>query len=162
MTAVTGFRVIVIAAVLASTAASADGVSVPCAADLSADASRASAAGLPMILIVTREDCGHCALLKRAVIVPMILSGEYEARVIIRELNIDAQTPVVDFDGRRLTPLAIANRYDAMFTPTVLLVGPQGEELHERLLGINNDEMYLYYLDQAIGLAAKRLGRGGD
>lgn len=162
MTTVTGLRVIVIAAVLASTAAAADGVTVPPAADLSADATMASAAGLPMILVVTREDCEFCARLKRAVIVPMILSGEYEMRVIIRELNIDAQTPVVDFDGSKITPLALADRYDAMFTPTVLLVGPQGEELHERLLGINNHEMYLHYLDQAIGLAAKRLDRRGD
>lgn len=162
MTATTGLRVIIIAAVLVSTAAAADGVTVPPAADLSADATRSSAACLPVILVVTREDCEFCARLKRAVIVPMILSGEYETRVIIRELNIDTDTPLVDFDGRSVTPLALAGRYDAMFTPTVLLVGPQGQELHERLLGINNDEMYLYYLDQAIGVAAKRLGRRGD
>lgn len=162
MTVVTRFRVLVIAAVLASSVASAGGVTVPPAADLSSDAARASAGGLPMLLIVTREDCGFCALLKRTVIVPMILSGDYETRVIIRELNIDAETTLVDFDGNSVTPYAVADRYDALFTPTVLLVGPQGQELHERLLGINNHEMYLHYLDQAIGLAAKRLDRRGD
>ncbi len=51
-------------------------------------------------------------------------------------------------------------RYDALFTPTVLLVGPQGEDLDERLIGINNDEMYLWYLEQAIDRAAARIDRG--
>ncbi len=162
MTALSRCRSIVVAALLVSCVTLAHGAGVPPATDLRADASAASAAGLPMLLVVTREDCGFCALLKRTVIVPMILSGEYETRVIIRELNIDAEAPVVDFDGSRVTTFAVANRYDAVFTPTVLLVGPQGEELHDRLLGINNHEMYLYYLDQAIGLAARRLGERGD
>ncbi|MBT8092636.1 MAG: hypothetical protein KJN77_06335 [Gammaproteobacteria bacterium] len=162
MTAMPLLRLIVIAAVLVSAIARADRVSVPPAADLSADAARVAAAGLPMLLVVTREDCGFCALLKRAVIVPMILSGEYETRVIIRELNIDGDMPVVDFDGRSVSSFAVANRYGALFTPTVLLVGPQGEELDKRLLGINNDEMYLYYLDQAIDRATRRLGQRDD
>lgn len=159
MRLLTGLRAIAIAAVLASTNALANGVTVPLAADLKTDATRAANGGLPMLLVVTREDCGYCARLKRTVLVPMLLSGEYETRVIIRELNIDAQTPLVDFDGGSVTPLGLAGRYDALFTPTVLLVGPQGQELHDRLLGINNDEMYLFYLDKAIDLAAKRLGQ---
>lgn len=155
-------RLIVLGAMLVSDAASLADAGVPQATDLSADASAASAAGTPLLLVVTREECGYCALLKRAVIVPMILSGEYEARVIIRELNIDSETPVVDFDGRSVSPFAVANRYDALLTPTVLLVGPQGEDLHERLLGINNEEMYLHYLDEAIDRATARLGGRND
>ncbi len=148
------------AAALALGTAPAVAADVPQATDLSADAGRASASGLPLLLVVTREDCGFCARLKRRVIAPMILSGEYETRVIIRELNIDAEAPVVDFDGRSVSPFAVADRYDALFTPTVLLVGPRGEDLDERLVGINNDEMYLYYLDQAIDRAAAQLDRG--
>lgn len=153
-------RPMIIAAALALTAAPAAATDVPQATDLGADAGRASASSLPLLLVVTREDCGFCARLKRSVIVPMILSGEYETRVIIRELDIDAETPVIDFDGRSVSPLAIAMRYDALFTPTVLLVGPQGQDLDERIIGINNDEMYLYYLDQAIDRAAVRVDRG--
>ena len=152
-------RAMFVSVVLALSAVPAIGAEVPQVGDLSADAGRASASGLPMLLVVTREDCGFCERLKHRVIVPMILSGEYEARVIIRELNIDAATPVVDFDGRNVSPFAVANRYDALFTPTVLLVGPGGEDLDERIIGINNDEMYLYYLDQAIDRAAGQIDR---
>ncbi len=141
-------------------AAPAVAADMPQAVDLSADAGRASASGVPLLLVVTREDCGFCERLKRRVVVPMILSDEYETRVIIRELNIDSDSPVIDFDGRSVRPFSVADRYDALFTPTVLLVGPRGEDLDERLIGINNDEMYLFYLDQAIERAAAQIDRG--
>lgn len=154
------WRILIAGAVLALVAGPAVAAGITQVTDLSADASKANARDLPLLLVVTREDCGFCARLKRNVIVPMILSGEYETRVIIRELNIDAGTRLVDFDGGSVSPLTVAIRYDALFTPTVLLVGPQGQDLDERLIGINNDEMYLFYLDQAIDRAAARIGDG--
>lgn len=138
------------ALVLAGGAAAGDEVTVPLAADLAADARMADTTGRPLMLVVTREECGYCALLKRAVIVPMIISGEYEDRVIIRELIIDTGPDLLDFAGRRVSPFAVADRYDSFFAPVVLFVGPDGEELHERLIGISNEDMYLFYLDQAI------------
>lgn len=142
---------------LATNVAAADQGSVPQAADLAADASLAAATGRPLMLLVTRADCGYCKLLKRSVIVPMIISGEYAERVIIRELIIDQGPDLLDFDQQRVSPFAVADRYDALFAPVVLLVGPQGEELHERLIGISNEEMYLFYLDQAIATATQTL-----
>jgi hypothetical protein len=120
------------------------------ARDLGVDGGRSQELGAPIVLVVTREDCGYCARLKTAVIVPMILSGEYEDRAIIRELNIDARDAVRDFGGRRVSPFAVANRYDALLTPTVLILGPDGGEVAPRLVGINNEQMYLWYLDRAI------------
>ena len=130
---------------------------VPQAVDLSADATLAATTGRPLMLVITRKHCGYCALLKRAVIVPMIISGEYAERVIIRELVIDEGPDLLDFGRQRVSPFAVADRYDALFAPVVLLVGPGGEELHERLIGISNDEMYLFYLDQAIEQATETL-----
>ena len=131
--------------------------SVPPAVDLAADARLAAATGRPLMLVFTREECGYCALLKRAVIVPMIISGEYEDRVIIRELMIDTGPDLLDFGGQQVSPFAVADRYEAFFAPVVLMVGPAGEELHERLIGISNEEMYLFYLDQAIEKATAAL-----
>lgn len=123
---------------------------VPMAADLAADARLAASTGRPLMLLFTREECGYCALLKRSVIVPMIISGEYDDRVIIRELVIDRGPDLLDFGGQRVSPFAVADHYQAFFAPVVILVGPDGEELHERLIGISNEDMYLFYLDQAI------------
>lgn len=123
---------------------------VPEARDLGADSGRSQELGAPLVLVVTREECGYCTLLKTTVIMPMILSGEYETRAVIRELNIDDRGDVRDFAGQRVSPFAVANRYDALLTPTILILGPGGREVAPRLVGINNEQMYLWYLDRAI------------
>lgn len=150
-------RWLLMALVIAGNAAASEDRSVPLAADLAADARLAAATGRPLMLVFTREQCGYCALLKRAVIVPMIISGEYEDRVIIRELVIDTGSDLLDFGGDQVSPFAVADRYEAFFAPVVLMVGPEGEELHERLIGISNEELYLFYLDQAIERATETL-----
>lgn len=127
---------------------------VPAATNLAADAHVARDRGVPILLVITRADCGYCELLKSAVVLPMIISGEYEDRAIIREINIDTGPQVVNFEGRTVSPFSIANGYDALLTPTVLIVGPDGTELAQRLIGINNVDMYLWYLDRALAEGA--------
>ncbi|MGD8978308.1 MAG: thioredoxin family protein, partial [Gammaproteobacteria bacterium] len=108
------------ALVLSGGAAATEQASVPLAADLAADARLAATTGRPLMLVFTREECGYCALLKRAVIVPMIISGEYDDRVIIRELIMDTGPDLLDFGGQRVSPFAVADRYDSFFAPAVL------------------------------------------
>lgn len=134
---------------------------VPEARDLAVDSARSRELGAPIVLVVTREDCGYCSLLKSSVIIPMILSREYEERALIRELNIDATDEVTDFGGRRVAPFAVADRRDALLTPTVLILGPGGEEVAPRLVGINNEQMYLWYLDRAIEEGAAAMAASG-
>jgi len=134
---------------------------VPEARDLGVDSGRSRDIGIPILVVVTREQCGYCALLKREVIVPMILSGEYEDRVIIRELNIDDRGEVTDFGGRRVSPFAVADRYGALLTPTVLVLGPDGREVAPRVVGVNNVQMYLWYLDRAIEEGTAELAGSG-
>lgn len=144
-------------AVLCLLTATAGAATVPIARDLPADGALAGERRIPILLLFTREDCGYCELLKRSVILPMIISGEYEGRVVIREVIVDGPGDLTDFMGRRVSPFAVADRYDALLTPTVLFVGPDGRALTERLVGINNEEMYLWYLDRALDDATTAL-----
>ncbi len=130
--------------------AAADDETVPVAVDLQADGGISEERGIPILLVFTREDCGYCELLKRAVIRPMIISGEYDERVLIREVIVDDPNDIKDFGGRTVSPFAVADRYNGLLTPTVLVVGPDGQALAERLIGISNEEMYLWYLDRAL------------
>lgn len=130
--------------------AAADDLLIPVAGDLQADGRASAESRIPILLVFTREDCGYCELLKRSVIRPMILSGEYEDRVLIREVIVDDPDAITDFGGRVVSPFAVADRYDGLLTPTVLLVGPDGGPLGDRLIGISNEEMYLWYLDRAL------------
>ena len=137
--------------------AAADSTTVPVARDLQADGRVSRQQGIPIMLLVTRKDCGYCKLLKRAVVHPMIISGEYVDRVLIREVIVDGESDLVDFDGMTVSPFAVADRYDALLTPTVLLVGRDGRVLADKLVGINNEEMYLWYLDSALADATRIL-----
>ena len=127
------------------------------AANLVADAQTAASKGIPILLVVSRDDCGFCRQLKREILIPMRRSGDYEEKLIMRELNVDWQAGVTDFEGVRRSALSLAELFDATLTPTVLLLGPGGREMAERLIGINTVEMYGYYLDQAIDTAIVRI-----
>jgi thioredoxin-related protein len=144
------------AALLCCGAAADDGT-VPVATDLQADGHASQERAIPILLVFTREDCGYCELLKRSVIRPMIISGEYHDRVLIREVIVDDPDDIRDFGGRTVSPFAVADRYDGLLTPTVLMVGPDGQALAERLIGISNEEMYLWYLDRALADATRVL-----
>ena len=123
------------------------------ARDLAADGGEAARRGVPVLLAVTRVDCEYCAALKREILEPMRLSGDAPGRVLIREVDVDSRQAVTGFDGARASGWSIADGYGALFTPTVLIVGPTGEELVERIIGLNTPEMYGWYLDRAISEA---------
>lgn len=123
------------------------------ARELATDAAFASARGLPILLAVTRDLCSYCEQLKARILLPMLRSGEYEDRVIIRELRLDSSQTIRGFDGETTTPGRLAEAYDASFAPTVLLVDASGRELVPRMVGVNTLDMYGYYLDQAIDQA---------
>jgi len=128
------------------------------ARDLAADGARARSAGVPILLAVTREDCRYCEKLKRYVLVPMLRSGEYGDKVLMRELVIEPSTRVRHFDGRLAGSAEIAESLNATLSPTVLLLDPDGRELEPPIRGINDVEFYGFYLDEAIGRAREAMG----
>lgn len=123
------------------------------ASDLATDAVVAENRRVPILVVVTRHDCPYCMRIKQDILRPMLLSGDYEGRVTIRELMIDPEYRLRDFSGQEVTSSELAARYEAVFTPTVLLLDAAGNEVADRLLGINTTELYGYYLDEAINQA---------
>ena len=133
---------------------------LPLVQDLTALGRDARARGLPILLLVSRSDCGYCEKLVDEVIGPMVKSGEYRDRILIRELMSDAVEPVRDFSGRWMPADAVAGRYRASLTPTVLFLDPEGRELAPRIRGINTVDLYGFYLDRSIERAIERLNTG--
>ena len=147
-------------AVLAACLAAATGWALEPARDLAADGAESARRGVPVLLVMTRADCEYCAALKREVLEPLRLSGDAPRRVLIREVDVDSPVPIKGFDGSEASGGSLADGYDALFTPTVLLVGPDGQELTDRILGLNTPEMYGWYLDRAIERATESLDGG--
>ncbi|HIP53684.1 MAG TPA: hypothetical protein EYH03_06715 [Chromatiales bacterium] len=127
--------------------------------DLHAVGRLAARQRLPLLLMVSQEHCPFCILLKREVIRPMIISGDYDDKVIIREMFMDPGVRVRDFDGTAVDATALAHRMGVSLTPTLLLIDADGTELAPRIIGVRTLDMYSYYLDTAIEEALERLRR---
>lgn len=111
----------------------------------------------PILLLMSQEDCPYCMLIKQEVLNPMIISGDYDNKVIIREFVIDLHAEVRSFNGKGMDASDIADGYKVKNTPTLLFLGPDGEELTKRITGINTLEMFSFYLDKAIDIAVAKL-----
>ena len=129
--------------------------------DLKADAAEAARRRSPILLLVSQEECPFCWQIKREILNPMVLSGDYDDRLLMREIFIDDGFLLRDFQGREVEGGEFALRYGVSLTPTLLFLDPEGRELTEKMVGIQTPEMYFLYVDAAIGAALERL-RGGQ
>ena len=143
-----------------SSGAAPEGVEIDLALDFQAVGARAEAEQIPILLVVTQEHCPFCHRIKDEILLPMLISGEYDSRVLIRELLIDPGETTRDFQGRRRDAREFADDYKVWVTPTLLYLGPDGRELRPRILGINTMEMYGYYVDEGIEESLQRLRSG--
>ena len=110
----------------------------------------AESEGRIIMLLVSQVHCPYCVLIKKDIIHPMIRGGDHADKLLIRELFIDRGGNIEGFDGQPISSMKFAKQHGASFTPTLLFLDPQGNELAERMVGINTPEMYFYYIDQAI------------
>ncbi|MCP3671290.1 MAG: thioredoxin fold domain-containing protein [Gammaproteobacteria bacterium] len=111
----------------------------------------------PILLLMSSEECPYCLLVKREILNPMILSGDYKDRIMIYELMIDSPTDLHDFDGKMKDASIIARRYKIKVTPTMLFLAPDGTELTKKIVGINAPELFSFYVDKAIDKAVLKL-----
>jgi thioredoxin-related protein len=132
--------------------------SVTIATNLQADGESARKARKAILLLVSQEECSYCIQIKREVIGPMIRSGDYEDRLLIRELLLDGVSTVIDFQGVARDSHNVAYDYQASVTPTLLFLDADGKELTAKMVGISTPDMYYYYVDQSIQEAIEELG----
>lgn len=128
-------------------------VHIPVSNSLAADARLAKDRALPIMVLFVASDCPYCVLLEEEFIKPMLRSGEYGNKVIIRQLDISTGADLEDFSGLQVSPASIANRHQVYVTPTILFLDANGKELVPRMIGINTIEFYGGYLDNAIDQA---------
>ena len=127
------------------------------ARDMSADGKLSRKDGMPILLLVSQLTCPYCEQIKREILHPMVVAGDYRGELLIRELYMDTHGRIRDFRGRYVDNSQFAHGYGVYLTPTLLFLGPDGRELTERMVGINTPEFYFYYVDQAIQSAIAAL-----
>lgn len=140
--------------ILLGTAVAEEIQRMPVATDLRMDA----AGGRPLLLMFGATDCEFCNRLESREFIPLLRSGEYEGRIVMRRLDLDESSRVRDFAGKSVSSIQLAASYDARVTPTVLLLDVDGRELSRRLIGPGLADFYGAYLDRAIRKAEATLG----
>lgn len=138
-------------------AARTNAAALPSPASLRAAAQAAAALGEPLVVMTTLSGCPYCDLVRNHHLLPLRREGRVHAvQIDIRDRKSNLQ----GFQGQNTTPAAQAHLWKARFAPTVLFLGPQGQELAERLVGVAVPDFYGEYLDarfQAARLQLKTL-----
>lgn len=136
------------------TALLAKDTALPAPASLPAAAQAAAAQGEPLVLLVTLTGCPYCELVRRNYLLPARSASGLHAW----QLNIaDRTTPLTGFDGKTTNAAAQVKAWKADFTPTVLFLGRQGQELAERLVGVAVPDFYGAYLEERLAAARQAL-----
>ncbi len=127
---------------------------LPVPSSLPGAAMTATAQGEPLVLLVSLPGCPYCELVRRNYLLPARKESGRQAW----QLNIaDRKTPLTGFDGKTTTAAAQINAWKAAFTPTVLFLGSQGQELAERLVGVTVPDFYGAYLEDRLTIARQAL-----
>ena len=115
---------------------------------------RAKSQGQPLVLLISLPGCIYCELVRRSYLIPLLPESGLQAW----QLDITNRTsPMVGFDSKPTTAAQQTKAWKATFTPTVLFLGSQGQELAERLVGIAVPDFYGAYLEQRLATARKSL-----
>jgi len=136
---------------------SGDSVSMIAVTDLRQEAQIARDRNLVLVIEFSSEYCGYCRKLEALFLVPMQRNAEYNDKVLIRTVSLDAFETLVDFDGRSMSTSDFASRYGVSMTPTLLFLNGEGVEMSEKLVGIWSEDFYGGFIDNRIDEARARL-----
>jgi len=158
---ITLFQLIALFLILPASASGDSQVRLVEVKNLAADARLAHSREMPILLLVSQDHCPFCTQIKREILHPMIISREYEGRLLMREIFIDFGSRVIDFNGNERDSSQFTGSYGVYLTPTLLFLGPDGKELAERIVGIQTPELFFYYVDNAVQDAITALRKKG-
>jgi len=109
------------------------------------------------ILYFSASYCSFCADLEENVLHAVRVNKDYQKQVFISEISLDESTVITDFKGNTIDADEFIDRYDVSFTPTLIFVDNQGNEIAKRRKGYQNVEFYWYYLDISIANGLKAI-----
>ncbi len=123
---------------------------LPAAVNLQADGAKAKAAKKPILLFFNLEGCHFCRFSLRTTIVPLYRDQGWRDAIEFRQITIDDNKSLIDFDGKKITNEDFAKKRKGGFTPTVMMVDGDGKLLGEPIVGIASMDYYAYNIDTLI------------
>jgi thioredoxin-related protein len=91
---------------------------------------------IPLLVEFSSPWCSYCEALEKEVLGPMLKSGDYRGRVIIRKLEVSDYNAVIDFTGQYQASVDLAMSMKVDLYPTLVFFNGEGKEISRRLVGI--------------------------
>jgi thioredoxin-related protein len=118
--------------------------------DLQQLAKTAKHNNMPILILFSIEGCEFCEFVVSEYLQPMRVIEEDRKRILIGEISIEDYNYVRDFNGQIISADKLGMRYAADFSPTVVFIDAQGNELAERIVGFIGRDYYDLALGKAI------------
>ncbi len=115
---------------------------------------------LPLLILFSIEHCPFCQLVKEDFLKPMLISGNYKDKVIIRELHADMTSTFFGRLGEQQSALKYARKMGISLYPTMVFIDEKGCQLSENIKGVNTPSMFGGRIDMAIDEANEKLKKG--
>jgi len=121
---------------------------LPAARDFAADATVMRSERLPLMVLFSRSNCPWCEKVRREYLDS--IAAEPTPRVLLRQVDMDRDTALVDFDGSNTSHRAFAQAHRARLAPTLMFFGPDGRQVAASLVGYQTADFYGALIDRAI------------
>ncbi len=126
--------------------------------NLQEDGALAATRGVPLMLMISAEECPYCKVMESDYLVPLLRNRAYDSQVLIRKIHLDSFDDLVDFSGNSVAATDISQRYGVWVTPTLLFLnGNNGEEVQKRMVGLGVRDFVSAFIDQSIFAALKMI-----
>jgi thioredoxin-related protein len=125
--------------------------------DFQTDARTATKRQVPILVVFTSPTCPYCERVKHDYLIPMHKDPAYRKRVIIREVTVNATTPLIGFDGTLTTEGAFATANKVFMVPTVKVLDTRGNDASEAIVGMLTPDYYFGYLESAIDEGGRKV-----
>ena len=127
-------------------------VQLPASSSLSDELDKALKAKEPLIVMVSLAGCPFCKMARESYLRPMQKQG-----FPIVQVDMRSDLPVKGLSGQMQTHDQLVKQWRVSIAPTLIFLGPKGQELVERMEGGYLPDFYGAYLDERIALARKSL-----
>ena len=135
---------------------------VPVTRDLASESQAAQARQMPVLVLFMSPHCPYCDRVLKEFLLPMQRNPEYGTKVVMRQVAIDSNARLLDFNGRATTHAQFAAQNRVKLVPTIKMFDARGRELTEPLVGLLTPDFYGSYLDQAIEEALAKVRSSGS
>ncbi|TRZ67036.1 MAG: hypothetical protein D4S02_05780 [Rhodocyclaceae bacterium] len=109
------------------------------------------------MVLFSRADCPWCERARRQYLIPLANDPASTDRVLMRQIDLDSNAVLIDFNGKATTHRLFGEAQDAKLTPTLMFYGPDGRQVGEPIVGFLLADFYAAHIDRGIDQALATL-----